>query len=66
MSKSDNPLVGKVGGPHPQVNVVGIPDSRTLGTGADAASNTDEDDVNDSFRGEISSAEASGRDDKEV
>ena len=56
--------VGKVGGLHEQVNVVTPGDRRTTGTGADEVSNTADTDIDDSFRGEISSAEASGRDTK--
>lgn len=55
-------LVGKVGGRHEQVNVVTPADERTTNTGADEVSHRDADDADDSFRGEISSAEASGRD----
>ena len=55
-------LVGKVGGRHEQVNVVTPSDERTLNTGSDEASNTVDTDIDDSFRGEVSSAEASGRD----
>lgn len=54
--------VGEVGGPHPQVNVVTVGDTRTTNAGADEVSNTVDTDIDDSFRGEISSAEASGRD----
>lgn len=54
--------VGKIGGAKPQLRDVMTPaDDRMLNVGADAASNV-EDDADDSFRGEISSAEASGRD----
>ncbi|HEX8324479.1 MAG TPA: hypothetical protein VF595_11265 [Tepidisphaeraceae bacterium] len=55
-------FVGAIGGPHPQVNVVTAADIRTTNTGADEVSHADEDNVDDSFRGEISSAEADGRD----
>ena len=55
--------VGKVGGPHPQINVVTPSDERTTNTGADQVSHRDAADIDDSFRGEISSSEASGRDD---
>ena len=59
-------LVGQVGGRHEQINVVTTPDARTLDVGADGVSNTGDTEIDDSFRGEISSAEASGRDDRGV
>ena len=57
-------LVGQVGGRHEQINVVTPGDARTTSGGADDATNTSDTDIDDSFRGEVSSAEASGRDDK--
>ncbi|MGN6726765.1 MAG: hypothetical protein ACTHLZ_12650 [Tepidisphaeraceae bacterium] len=59
-------LVGKVGGAKPQVNVVTPPDVRTRDTSSDEASHAEEDNIDDSFRGEISSSEADGRDDAGV
>jgi len=56
-------LVGKVGGAKPQIkNVMTPSDERTANMGADAVSNNDDDLQDDSFHGEISGAEASGRD----
>ncbi|MDB5327667.1 MAG: hypothetical protein JWM57_3236 [Phycisphaerales bacterium] len=63
-SKGQRPTdVGAVGGRHEQINVVTAGDDRTANTAADEISHTDEDDIDNSFRGEVSSAEASGRDD---
>lgn len=54
--------VGAVGGFHEQVNVVTAGNDGNSDAGADAVSHTDPNDIDDSFRGEVSSAEASGRD----
>ena len=54
--------VGEVGGPKPQLKTVFRADDRTIGTSADEVDNAG-DTIDDSFRGEISSGEASGRDD---
>lgn len=54
--------VGQVGGRHEQINVVTPADVRTTNAGSDEVSHAEEDNVDDSFRGEISSGEASGRD----
>ena len=59
-------LVGQVGGRHEQINVVTTPDARTLDVGADGVSNTNDTEIDDSFRGEVSSSEASGRDDRGI
>ena len=55
--------VGKVGGAKPQINMVTPPDGRTRDAGSDEVSHAEEDNIDNSFRGEVSSAEASGRDD---
>ena len=54
--------VGAVGGVHEQVNVVKADVEGNSDAGADAISHSDEADIDNSFRGEVSSAEASGRD----
>lgn len=55
-------LVGKVGGAKPQLKTVVTADDRTTSSAADEVDNAG-DTIDDSFRGEISSGEASGRDD---
>jgi hypothetical protein len=62
--RADAREIGKVGGDHSvKGSTVTRPDARTLEGGADTATNS-EGAIDNAFQGEVSSSEASGRDDR--